>query len=401
MPPMLRALSHRNYRLYFSGQLVSLAGTWMQQIAMSWLAYRLSGSAFVLGAVAFSGQIPILLLGSFGGLWSDRLDRRKLLMATQTLAMLQALLLAGITLTGVVQPWHLGLVALMLGTINAVDVPARQSFVVQLVDKRDDLQNAIALNSFTMNAARLVGPSIAGIAVALVGEGVCFLLNALSYLAVLAALAAMRTRHEPPKAQATAHALREGFAYAFGTPDIRRRLLLVACLSFFGTSYSTLMPLIASQVFGGDAHTYGLLMACAGAGALAGTLFLVSRRDSAQLPAHVARAAPLASVALMCFAESRQLWQAAPALVAIGFGMIICIAASNTLIQTTVKNELRGRVMALFSMAFLGIAPLGSLAAGACAEFFGPQPTLLAGGLLSLAGGLLLTRGDGRRARPA
>ena len=400
MQPLLRDLSHRNYRLYFSGQLVSLAGTWMQQIAMSWLAYRLSGSAFVLGVVAFSGQIPILLLGPFGGLWSDRLDRRRLLMATQTLAMIQALLLAAITLTGVVAPWHLALVALLLGTVNAVDVPARQSFVVQLVDKREDLQNAIALNSFTMNAARLIGPSIAGITVALVGEGVCFLLNALSYLAVIAALAAMRTRHEPPKAQAAGHALREGFAYAFGTPDIRRRLLLVACLSFFGTSYATLMPLIARQVFAGGAHTYGMLMAFSGAGALAGTLFLASRADSEGLSAMVARAAPLAAVGLMLFAESRELWQAAPALMAIGFGMIVCIAACNTLIQTAVRNELRGRVMSLFSMAFLGIAPLGSLAAGSFAEFAGPRPTLLLCGLLSLAGGLLLTRGDRRRSIP-
>lgn len=393
LPHALRALRHRNYRLYFSGQVISLVGTWMQQIAMSWLAYRLTGSPLVLGVVAFSGQIPILLLAPFGGVLADRFDRRRLLMVSQSLALTQALLLSALTATGRIEPWHLALMALFLGTVNAVDVPARQALTAHLVADKGDLSNAIALNSFTMNGARLVGPSIAGLTVALLGEALCFLLNALSYLAVLLALSAMRLPREESKRQAAGQALREGFAYAFGTPWMRNTLFLVASLSFFITSYATLMPVVAHRVFGGGAHTYGLLMACAGGGALLGTLFLASRKEGSGLARTIAWSAPMTGMALAIFSLSSALWLAIPALAVIGFGMLVSVAGANTRIQTGVKNELRGRVMALFSMAFLGISPLGALAAGGAASLFGTQATLLGCGVLSSLIAFALARG--------
>ncbi len=398
MPPMLRALSYRNYRLYFTGQVISLAGTWMQQIAMSWLAYRLSGSSLVLGIVAFAGQIPMLLLAPFGGVLSDHFDRRRILLITQSLALCQALLLAAMTWSAQIQPWHLASLALLLGVINAMDVPARQSLAVLLVDDRNDLSNAIALNAFTMNSARLIGPSIAGVAVASLGEAVCFLVNALSYLALISGLLAMRLRPEQrttPRLSA-AQALREGFRYAFGTPWIRYILFLVANLSFFITAYATLMPAVTDQVFHGDAHTYGFLMACAGAGALVSTIYLAWRQGAAGLERVVRWNAPVTGLALMLFALSSELWIAAPILFVIGFGMIAAVASANTRIQTGVRNELRGRVLALFSTAFLGMAPLGSLCAGSLASVLGNGPTLLLCGLCSCLLSLYLgQRGQG------
>jgi MFS family permease len=392
MPAIARALRHRNYRLYFGGQLVSLVGTWMQQIAMSWLAYRLTGSALMLGLVGFAGQIPVLLLAPFGGMWSDRMNRRLILIGTQSAAMLQALILAGLTLAQVVQPWQLVALALLLGTVNAMDIPARQSLVVQLVDDRADLPNAIALNSFAMNAARLLGPSIAGVVLSLVGEGLCFLLNALSYLTVLLALVAIRTEHEAPPQKPMASALKQGFAYAFGNGAIWPLLLLVAVVSFTATPYTVLMPLYAKEIFGGDARTLGLLLACAGGGALAGTLYLAARRSLTGLENVIALAPVLAGAGLLLFAYSGRLWVAAPALVLVGFGLISTVASSNTMIQCLVRDELRGRVMSIFTMAFLGMAPLGSLAAGSVADWVGAPATLFAGGLGSIAAGVVFAR---------
>lgn len=392
MPPMLRALAYRNYRLYFSGQVVSLIGTWMQQIAMSWLAYRLSGSPLVLGIVAFAGQIPILILAPLGGVISDHFDRRRILLVTQSIAMLQAILLAGLTAGGYVTPWLLALLAFFLGVINAMDVPARQSLAVHLIDKREDLSNAIALNAMTMNSARLIGPSIAGFAVALVGEAVCFLLNAASYLALIVALLAMRIEGHRALRQPAGQALKEGFVYAFGTPWIRHILFLVASLSFFITSYATLMPAVAHRVYGGDAHTYGMLMACAGAGALTATLFLASRKDGNGLERVVAWSAPISGLALMIFALTTTLWLAVPTLMLLGFGMIAAVAAGNTRIQTSVRNDIRGRVLSLFSMAFLGVSPLGALMAGSAANLFGATATLFVCGTLSCLISMALAR---------
>ncbi|HJW02471.1 MAG TPA: MFS transporter, partial [Azospira sp.] len=279
MPVFLRALNSRNYRLYFAGQLISLAGTWMQQIAMAWLAYRLSNSAFVLGTVGFASQIPILLFAALGGVWTDRFDRRRLLLLTQTLAMIQALILATLAWLEWVTPGLLILLAFALGCINALDVPARQAIAVQLVDDKADLPNAIALNSFLMNSARFVGPALAGFLVALVGEAVCFLLNAVSYLAVLLALRAIRLPLHRGGTAPAVDALKEGIRYVLAHRQIRRSLLLVACVSFLATPYAVMMPLFAKEIFGGDARTFGLLIGSAGAGSLMASFYLASRKD--------------------------------------------------------------------------------------------------------------------------
>ena len=392
MPAIVRALRHRNYRLYFGGQLVSLVGTWMQQIAMSWLAYRLTDSVLVLGLVGFAGQIPVLVFAPFGGIWSDRVNRRRILIATQSAAMVQAIVLAALTLSQAVQPWHLVALALVLGTVNSIDIPARQAFVVHLVDDRADLSNAIALNSFAMNAARLLGPTVAGVVLSVVGEGICFLLNAVSYLTVLLALVAIRSGPQAVSSRPMASALRQGFRYAFGHDAIRAMLLLVAVVSFTATPYTVLMPVYAKQIFGGDARTLGLLLGCAGGGALAGTVYLAARKSLEGLERVIALAPVLAGAGLQAFAFSHSLWIAAPALLAVGFGVISTVASANTLIQSLVPDELRGRVMSLFTMAFLGMAPLGSLAAGSVAHGVGAPVTLFAGGLCSIAAGLAFER---------
>ncbi|HOB45430.1 MAG TPA: MFS transporter [Zoogloea sp.] len=394
MPAYLRALASRNYRLYFAGQIVSLAGTWMQQIAMLWLAYRLSSSAFVLGTVGFASQIPILIFGAMGGVITDRFDRRRLLIATQALSMVQALALAAMAWLDSATPIHLIVLAFGLGCINALDVPARQSIVVQLIDDKADLPNAIALNSFMMHATRFVGPALAGWVVAVTGEALCFLLNAASYLAVLLALLAIRLpAGGPRKASAPPlQALREGVRYTAGQRNIRASLLLIASLSFLATPYTVLMPLFAREIFGGDARLFGLLMGCAGAGALSGAVLLALRSDTAGLAALIGRVAPLVGIALALFAVSTSLWLTVPILFGLGLALLLCVAGSNTLIQTQVDNDFRGRVMSLFTMAFLGIAPLGSFAVGSLAHVFGVRPTLIACGLLTAAAGLIYRR---------
>lgn len=401
MPVFARALRSRNYRLYFLGQLVSLAGTWMQQIAMIWLAYRLSGSAFVLGTIGFASQIPILIFASIGGVWTDRLDRRRLLLWTQALSMLQALALAALAWQERVSPGLLLVLAFFLGCINALDVPARQAIAVQLLDDPDDLPNAIALNSLVMNSARFVGPALAGFVVAAVGEAMCFLLNALSYLAVLVALRAIRIAAVPGQPTPTWTALRQGYRYVLRHRQIRRSLLLVAGVSFLATPYAVLMPIFARQVFAGDALTYGLLIGSAGAGSLLAALFLAARADTRDLHRSICRAAPAVGLCLLVFSLTSQRWLAFPVLAGLGFSVILTVAGSNTLIQTAVDDEFRGRIMALFSMAFLGVAPLGSLALGTLAHACGIRRTLAACGALVLVAGVVygqVTQRSGREA---
>jgi MFS family permease len=391
---LLRSLGSRNFRLFFTGQSISLVGTWMQQIAMSWLVYRLTGSAFLLGVVSFTGQIPTFLLAPVAGVLVDRWDRRRLIIVTQTIAMLQAALLAFLVLTGSVQVWQIVLLSFFLGLINTFDIPARQSFFVEIVDNREDLGNAIALNSSMFNAARLIGPSIAGLIVSAVGEGLCFVLNAASYLAVIVALAAMRLQRRTPvmERRHILHELREGVGYALGFPPMRGILILIALVSLMGMPYSVLMPVFASNILHGDARTFGFLMAAAGSGALCSTLYLASRKSVIGLGRLIALSTTLFGAGLIAFSFSDSLLLSLMILTLTGFGAMATVASSNIILQTIVDDDKRGRVMSLFNMAFLGMAPFGSLIAGSIANSMGVRNALLIGGLSSLAGGAIFAR---------
>ncbi len=391
---LLRAFQWRNYRLFFAGQSISLIGTWMQQVAMSWLVYRLTGSALLLGVVGFASQIPSFLLAPVAGVLADRWNRRHLLLCTQTLAMLQAVVLAICVLTDVIRVWHVVLLGLFLGAINAFDIPGRQSFVVDMVENREDLGNAIALNSSMVNGARLIGPSVAGLLVAAVGEGVCFILNAISYLAVIVALSAMHiaSHHGEKQRSHLLHELREGVRYAFGFTPIRSILLLLALASLVGMPYAVLMPVFAKDILRGGAHTFGFLMAATGTGALASTVYLASRKSVLGLGRVIAIATALFGAGLIAFSLSRTLALSLVSLTVAGFGAMAQVASSNTILQTIVEDDKRGRVMSLFTMAFIGMAPFGSLVAGALAQTIGAQNTLLMGGISCLAGAGLFAR---------
>jgi len=366
----------------------------MQQIAMSWLVYRLTGSAFLLGVVGFTSQIPTFLFAPLSGVLADRWDRRRLLMMTQTLAMLQAALLAVAVLTGVIQIWHIVVLSLLLGVVNAFDIPVRQSFIVEMVSGREDLGNAIAINSSMVNGARLVGPAIAGLLVASLGEGICFILNGISYLAVLLALAAMRlepTIHKH-KRKHVLHELREGFSYAFGFGPIRSILLLIAMVSLCGMPYTVLVPVFAKEILHGDAHTFGFLMTATGCGALVGTIFLASRSSVLGLGRIIVVSVILFALGLTAFALSSSIQLSLFALALVGFGAIMLVASSNTILQTILEDDKRGRVMSFFTMAFIGMAPFGSFGAGTMAGIVGPRETLLLGATLCLVGGVVFAR---------
>jgi MFS family permease len=389
-----RALRHPNYRLFFFGQGISLIGTWLTRVAMSWLVYRLTGSALLLGTVGFASQLPTLLLAPIAGVLVDRWSRHRVLVITQALAMVQSAMLAGLALTGTIAVWHVLVLGAFQGLINGFDTPARQAFVVEMVEAREDLANAIALNSSMVNVARLLGPSIAGVLIAAVGEGWCFAIDAMSYLAVIASLLAMRLR---PRERPLSHAriwadLLEGFRYAAASVPIRSILLLLALVSLTGTPYTVLMPIFASRVLGGGPHTLGLLMAAAGVGAVAGALWLASRRSVLGLGRTLASAGFLFGAGLIAFSFSRWLWLSLPLLTAIGGGMMVQMAASNTLLQTVVDEDKRGRVMSLFTMAFFGMAPFGSLAAGWLGDRIGAASTVRWGGVATLVGVALFAR---------
>ena len=392
---LLRALRSRNYRLFLAGQGMSLVGTWMQYVAMSWLVYRLTGSSMLLGVVGFTSQIPTLFISPLAGVLADRWDRRRLLLVTQSLAMLQAAFLALVVLTGVVQVWQIILLSLILGIVNAFDIPIRQSFVVEMVDQREDLGNAIALNSSLVNGARLIGPAIAGLLIASVGEGVCFVLNALSYLAVIVALAAMRipqaSQRQHPRRHIL-HELREGFLYAYNFAPIRSILLLLALVSLMGMPYSVLVPVFAKDILHGGAHTFGFLMTAAGSGALVGTLYLASRQSVRGLGRVIVRATILFAVGIAAFALSENFILSLAALALAGFGAMTLVASCNTVLQTILDEDKRGRVMSFFTMAFIGVAPFGSLGAGTMAGIIGPRDTLLLGGIGCLVGAAVFAR---------
>jgi MFS family permease len=390
---MLRALNHRNYRLFISGQLVSLIGTWMQSVAQAWLVYRLTGSPVLLGAVGFAGQIPVFLLAPVGGLFADRHDRRRILLLTQSVSMLLALVLGGLTLAGRIEVWHVATIAALLGIVNGFDIPTRQAFVTELVG-RQDLINAIALNSSMFNGARIVGPAIAGVLVATVGEGWCFLANGFSYVAVLTGLLAIR-RPVPVRAprQGTAFAeASEGFRFAAGTAPVRALLLLLGLVSLTGMPYAVLMPVMAAGVLGVGATGLGVLMGASGAGALTGALVLARRGSVRGLGRWVAMAAAGFGTSLVLFALSRWFWLSAILLLPVGFAMMIQMSSSNTLIQSMVPDHLRGRVMAVYSMMFMGMAPFGALLAGVLADRLGAPATIAIGGVASVAGAAVFRR---------
>lgn len=388
-----RALYHRNYRLFFSGQLVSLIGTWMQTVAQSWLVYRLTGSELLLGSVGFTSQIPVLLFATVGGAVADRVSRRRILVTTQTTAMCLAFVLAGLTLSGTVQVWHVFVLAGSLGLTNAFDIPARQAFAVELVG-RADLQNAIALNSSVFNGARMVGPAIAGVLLSLVGEGWCFFANAVSYLAVIAGLLAMRIEPRPPRPGRgrLLGDMAEGFAFVWATPPVRTVLTLLAMASLMGMPYVVLMPVFAAEVLHSDGRGLGLLMSCAGVGALGAALTLAFRQEVRGLERWVGRASAGFGLALIAFAGSRWFPLSGLLLVGVGYAMMIQMASSNTLVQHMVPDHLRGRVMAVYSMMFMGMAPFGALLSGTLAERIGAPVTVALGGAVCIAGSLALRR---------
>ena len=390
-----RALKNRNYRLFFTGQGISLIGTWMQQVAVSWLIYRLTGSAFMLGAVSFCTQVPSLIIFPLAGILADRLDRRRLLIATQLGALLQAFFLAVLVVSGTIAVWHIIGLSIFMGIVNAFDMPVRQSFVVEMVDRREDLGNAIALNSTLFNGARLIGPTAAGVIISLLGEGACFLINAVSYIAVIAALmrisvSAVR-KYQP--AGNTLSEIIAGTKYTFGFPPIRSIIILLAVISFAGMPYMVLMPVFAKTVLHGDANTLGLLTGFGGMGALAGALYLASRQTVVGLERLISVSAVSFGICLCLFSVSGILPLSLALVVLTGFSIINAMASSNTLIQTIVKDSMRGRVMAFFNVAFFGFAPFGSIAAGSLTEIFGPKLVVFACGCITILGALIFTLG--------
>jgi MFS family permease len=388
---LTRALAHRNYRLFFSGQSISLVGTWITRVATSWLVYRLTHSALLLGVVGFWGQIPSLVIAPFAGVFVDRWDRHKILVWTQVLSALQSLALAILALTNTITVAWIIILQVAQGIINAFDTPARQSFVVQMVDDPADLPNAIALNSTMVNASRIIGPSIGGIIIAAVGEGWCFMIDAISYVAVIGSLLAMRVEPKPIRVRgAMLDELRAGFKYVTGFAPVRTALTLLAIVATMGMPYTVLMPIIATNVLHGGAHTLGFLMTASGAGAVVGALYLASRQSVIGLGRVMMFATMAFGAGLVVFGLTRVFWLALLVLPFVGGGMMVEMASTNTILQTITEEHLRGRVMAFYTMAFLGTAPIGSLIAGIAASRIGASNTIILGGVACIMGGIWL-----------
>lgn len=385
----VRALRHRNYRLFFGGQSLSLIGTWMTQVASSWLVYRLTNSALLLGLVSFSGQIPALLLTPFAGVWVDRWDRRTVLKVTQVLAMLQSLALAALVLSGNVNIWHILALTMFQGVVNAFDIPARQTFVVEMIEDRADLPNAIALNSSMMNGARLIGPSIAGGVIAVAGEGYCFLIDGISYIAVIASLIMMKTKPGIPRIHENLFSeLKAGWRYVVGYDPIRSILGLIAFISLVGLPYSVLLPVFASAILHGGPHTFGFLTGATGLGAFISAVVLAMRKSIVGLGKRMAITSLTFGAALIVFAFSQTFWFSMLLMLVVGFSMMQVVASGNTILQTIVDEDKRGRVMSFYTLAFIGAAPVGSLVAGALANQIGAVPTVVVCGLLCIIASL-------------
>ena len=391
---IFRALNSRNYRLFFGGQGISLIGTWIQQTAMSWLVYHRTNSAFLLGLVGFSGQIPALFLVPLAGVLTDRWNRYHLLIVTQSLAMIQALALAFLDLRGSLTLASILILSLFLGAVNAFDMPTRQSLVVDLVEKKTDLGNAIALNSLIFNGARLIGPSLGGFLISFFGEGWCFLFNGVSFLAVIVALLAMKVpalipkNHRGPLRQE----LREGVAYVVGFLPIRWLLLFLGFMSLVGMGYMTLLPIVAKDLLGGGPSILGFLMASSGLGALLGAIFLASRKSVLGLGRMIFVAVILFGTGMVIFSLSRVLVISLLSLSLTGFGMMVHMVSTNTILQTIVEDDKRGRMMSFFTLAFVGVAPFGSLLAGILAHQIGVPATLFLIGVLCFLASFLFRR---------
>ena len=389
---ILRALRHRNYRLFFSGQSLSLIGTWMTRIATGWLVYRLTGSAWMLGFIAFLGQIPAFVLVPFAGVWVDRWSRHRTLVWTQTLSMLQSVALAVLAFSGHITVWQIGVLSLAQGVINALDIPARQAFLTEMVDDRADLSNAIALNSTMFNAARLIGPAVGGLIIAAFGEAWCFTIDGISYGAVILSLLLMQIAAARPRRREEENLWRElaeGFTYVSGSVPIRSILLLLALVSLVGMPYVTLLPIFASRIFHGGAHTLGLLMGSIGVGALIAAFTMAARQSILGLGRRIGLASLLFGAAIIAFGLSRNLALSIAMLIASGFAMMQLTASSNTILQTISEPAKRGRVMGYFTMAFMGMTPIGSLLGGAVAARFGaPRALAFSGILCALCAGI-------------
>ncbi len=392
---LLRALEHRNYRLFFSGQSLSLIGTWMTRIATSWLIYRLTGSAWMLGLIGFLGQIPTFLLGPFAGVWVDRWSRHRTLVWTQILSMVQSFALAGLAFSGRIAVWEVAVLSVMQGVINAFDTPARQAFLIEMVEDRAVLSNAIALNSTMVNAARLLGPSIGGLIIAVFGEAWCFAIDGFSYMAVILSLLLMTVAASAPRRREEENLWRElseGFSYVSRSVPIRAILLLLAVVSLVGMPYSVLLPIFASQIFHGGAHTLGLLMGSTGVGALIAALTMAARRSIIGLGRRIGIAAMLFGSGIFVFAQSRTIVLSIAMLLLTGFAMMQHMAASNTILQTISDPDKRGRVMSYYTMAFMGMTPFGSLFGGAIASRFGaPRALAISGVICVIAAGVYFT----------
>jgi MFS family permease len=388
----LRALRHRNFQLFFSGQLISLIGTWMQTVAQAWLVYRMTKSALLLGSVGFASQIPVFLIAPFGGIAADRANRQRLVIATQISSMILAGILAWLTLSGRVQVWHIFVLAAMLGVVNAFDIPGRQAFLVDMVGK-GDLMNAIALNSSMFNGARVIGPAIAGILVARIGEGWCFAANSVSYIAVIAGLLLMKVHCAP---RVSSHSpiedIVEGFRWVNQTRVIRALLLLIGLVSLVGMPYTVLMPVFADKILHGGARGLGILMGATGVGALFGALTLAAKTGVKGLGRWVAITCATFGISLFLFSFSTSFWLSAALLLPAGYSMMLQMACSNTLIQTMVPDQLRGRVMSVYSMMFMGMAPFGAFFGGALAHRMGAPFTVAVGGVASVFGAIWFGR---------
>ncbi|MEQ1774305.1 MAG: MFS transporter [Burkholderiales bacterium] len=390
--PTLRALHHRNFRLFLSGQVCALIGYWMQSIAQGWLLYKMTDSATLLGILGFASSLPILLLSPFAGMWSDRCNLHRVMFATQILEMLQAITVAALAVAGILAPWHIITLAMLLGVLVAIELPVRHAYLLELIGNKEDLPNAIAVTSLMANCGRLVGPALAGIVIAALGEPACFVINALTYTAVMISFLLIKVTPtvREPNTTPMLQGMREGFQYAWQSLPIRSLLLLLTAVGFLGTPYINLMPVLTREVFAVGAREMGFMIGAAGLGAVSGTLYLATRPSVRGLVRLLTGAAFAAGISLALVPHVKIVWLTIPLLAITGFGILATSVSVNMIVQTIVDDDKRGRVMALYTVSFMGMAPFGALAAGALADVIGVAATLTLSGTCCAVGALAL-----------